>query len=91
MADAATDPESILEAHGRTFHGFTLGVKIFCAHIAVIMTFLVISFATPAGWGLGLVAAIIVAAIAIFALTHGLNHSTEESSLHPGVHPGAHA
>jgi homoserine kinase len=86
MADTATDPESILEAHGRTFHGFTLAVKIFCAHMATIMTFLVVSFCTPAGWGLGLVAAIIVAAIAIFALTHGLNHSTEEESLHPGAH-----
>lgn len=86
MADAATDPESILEAHGRTFHGFTLGVKSFCACLATIMTFLVISFCTPAGWGLGLVAAIIVAAVAIFALTHGLNHSTEEESLHPSAH-----
>lgn len=86
MADIATDPESILEAHGRTFHGFTLGVKVFCAHLAVIMTFLVITFCTTAGWGVGLVAAIIVAAAAIWALTHGLNHSTEEASLHPGAH-----
>ena len=86
MTDVRTDPEGILEAHGRTFHGFTLGVKIFCAFLAVTMTFLVISFATPAGWGWGLIAAIIVAAAAIFALTHGLNHSTEESSLHPGLH-----
>ena len=86
MADTATDPENILEAHGRTFHGFTLGVKSFCACLATIMTFLVISFCTPAGWGVGLVAAIIVAAVAIFALTHGLNHSTEEESLHPGAH-----
>ena len=86
MADVRTDPESLLEAHGRTFHGFTLGVKIFCAHLAVIMTFLVTTFCTPAGWGVGLILAIIVAAVAIYALTHGLNHSTEESSLHPGVH-----
>ena len=86
MADIATDPESILEAHGRTFHGFMLAVKVFCAHLAVIMTFLVITFATPAGWGWGLIAAIVVAAVAIWALTHGLNHSTEQASLHPGVH-----
>jgi Bacterial aa3 type cytochrome c oxidase subunit IV len=86
MADVATDPESILEAHGRTFHGFTLAVKSFCACLATIMTFLVISFCTPAGVGVGLVAAVVVAAIAIYALTHGLNHSTEEDSLHPGAH-----
>jgi len=86
MADAAVTQENILEAHGRTFHGFMLGVKIFCAHMAVIMTFLITAFATPAGWGVGLILAIIVAAAAIFALTHGLNHSTEEASLHPGAH-----
>lgn len=86
MADANVTQESILEAHGRTFHGFTLGVKSFCACLAVIMTFLITSFCTPAGWGVGLVLAIIVAAAAIFALTHGLNHSTEEDSLHPGAH-----
>ena len=86
MADVVTDPESILEAHGRTFHGFTLAVKIFCANLAVIMTFLITAFCTPAGWGVALILAIIVAAVAIFALTHGLNHSTEEDSLHPGAH-----
>ena len=86
MADVAIDPESILKAHGRTFHGFTLAVKIFCASLATLMTFLIIAFCTPAGWGLGLVAAIVVGAVAIFALTHGLNHSTEEDSLHPGAH-----
>ncbi|HEY1426255.1 MAG TPA: aa3-type cytochrome c oxidase subunit IV [Caulobacteraceae bacterium] len=86
MADIATDPETILEAHGRTFHGFMLAVKVFCAHLAVIVTFLVITFCTTAGWGWALLAAIVVAAAAIFALTHGLNHSTEDASLHPGAH-----
>jgi Bacterial aa3 type cytochrome c oxidase subunit IV len=86
MADVAIDPESILEAHGRTFHAFTLAVKSFCACLATIMTFLVMAFCTPAGWGLALLVAIIVAAVAIYALTHGLNHSSEEDSLHPGAH-----
>jgi hypothetical protein len=86
MADAATDRESILEAHGRAFHGFTLGLKSVCATLATVMTFLIVSFATPAGWGLGLFSAIVVAGAAVFALTHGLNHSTEEGSLHPGAH-----
>jgi hypothetical protein len=86
MAEQAIDPESLLEAHGRTFHGFTLAVKTFCASLATIMTFLIVGFCTSAGWGMGLVAAIVVAAVAIFALTHGLAHSTEEDSLHPGAH-----
>ena len=86
MADVAIDRESILRAHGRTFHGFTLAVKSFCACLATIMTFLVVAFCTPVGWGVGLIAALIVGAVALFALTHGLNHSSEEDSLHPGVH-----
>lgn len=86
MADTTTDAESILAAHGRTFHGFTLGVKIFCAHLAVIITFLVITFCTAAGWIWGAVGAIIVALFAIFLMTHGLAHSTEEASLHPDAH-----
>jgi hypothetical protein len=84
MADVATDRESILEAHGRTFHGFTLAVKWFCAGMATMLTFLVTSFCTSAGWGVGLLAAIIVGGVAIYAMNHGLSHSTEEESLHPG-------
>jgi len=86
MADVSTDPESILEAHGRTFHGFMLAVKWFCSSMATLMTFLVITFCTSAGWGVALLAAVVVAAIAIYAMNHGLAHSTEEESLHPGVH-----
>jgi hypothetical protein len=86
MADVSTESESVLQAHGRTFHGFMLGVKWFCSTLATLMTFLVISFCTSAGWGVALLAAIIVAAVAIFAMNHGLAHSTEEESLHPGRH-----
>lgn len=86
MAEPALDRESLLQAHGRTFHGFTLGVKLFCAHLAVIMTFLVITFCTTAGWVWGAITAIIVGLFAIFLLTHGLAHSTEDASLHPDAH-----
>ena len=89
MADVSTDPESILQAHGRTFHGFTLAVKWFCISLATIMTFLIVGFCTSAGWGLGLIAAAIVASVGVYAMNHGLAHSTEQESLHPlGGSPG---
>jgi hypothetical protein len=84
MADISTDPEGILQAHGRTFHGFTLAVKWFCLHLATMITFLIASFCTPAGWGWGLVLAVVVEGVGIFAMNQGLAHSTEEDSLHPG-------
>jgi hypothetical protein len=84
MADTALDERSILEAHARTFHGFTLGVKWFCISLATLLAFLVIGFCTPAGWGDGLIAAIVVAAIGVYAMNHGLAHSTEDESLPPG-------
>ena len=81
MSDMHLDEDSLLAAHARTFHSFTLGVKWFCIHLATLLTFLVISFCTTAGWGVGLVAAILVLAVAIYAMNHGLNHSTEGGSL----------
>jgi hypothetical protein len=74
--------ESILRAHGRTFHGFTLGVKIFCLNLAVILTFLIIAFATQAGVITGIIAALFVVWAGVYALRHGLAHSTENDSLH---------
>jgi hypothetical protein len=74
--------ETILKAHGRTFHGFTLGLKIACLHLAVIITFLVIAFATQAGVLWGIIAALFVAWAGVYALRHGLAHSTENDSLH---------
>jgi hypothetical protein len=84
MADTLTDPETLLETHGRTFHGFMLGLKWFCIHLAALLTFLIASFCTPAGWGAGLLLALIVIGVGIYAMNHGLSHSTEEESLHPG-------
>jgi hypothetical protein len=74
--------ESILRAHGRTFHGFTLALKIVCLHFAVLITFLVIAFATKAGVIPAIIAALFVAWAGVYALRHGLAHSTENGSLH---------
>lgn len=74
--------EQILKAHARTFHGFTLGVKWFCVHLAVLLTFLVITFATHAGVLWGIIAAVVVACVLVYAMRHGLAHSTENDSLH---------
>jgi hypothetical protein len=83
MADHALDNNAILAFHARTFHGFTLGVKWFCVHLATLLTLLVVSFCTPAGLGVGILAAIVVLAIGVYAMNHGLNHSTEQESLSP--------
>ncbi|HEX3917493.1 MAG TPA: aa3-type cytochrome c oxidase subunit IV [Caulobacteraceae bacterium] len=83
MADQALDNHTIMAFHGRTFHGFTLGVKWFCLHLATLLTLLVISFCTPAGLGIGIVAAVVVMAVGVYAMNHGLNHSTEHDSIGP--------
>ena len=81
MTDVQLDPTSLARAHARSYHSFTLLLKWGLLHLAVILVFLVTTFCTPAGWGLGLFFAILVAAIGIWALTHGLNHSSEAGSL----------
>ena len=81
MSDVQLDRPSLIRAHARGYHSFTLLLKWFMVHLATLLVFLVLTFATPAGWGWGLVCAIIVAAIGIYAMTHGLNHSSESGSL----------
>jgi len=81
MSDTNLDENSILATHAHSFHHFTLAVKWVCIHLAALLTFLVISFCTSAGWGLGLAAAIVVVAVGVYAMNHGLAHSTEDGSL----------
>lgn len=64
--------------HGRTYHRFMLMVKWAAIHLAVVMVFLTVWFATPGGFMGGLVSAVIVAALGIYAMRHGLAHSTED-------------
>jgi hypothetical protein len=66
-----------LQRHARTYHGFMLGVKWFCIHLATLLTLLIIWFATPAGFVGAVVGAAIVYAAAIWAMNQFLAHSTE--------------
>ena len=81
MADLSFDQRALLVAHARTYHSFTLLVKWVCIALGTTIAFLVASFATPAGPGWGVALAIIVAAVGIYAMTHGLSHSSEEEQL----------
>jgi hypothetical protein len=81
MATSELTPTSIAVAHGHTFHGFMLAVKWFCIHLATILAFLVITFCTGAGFLWGVIAAVIVLGVGIWAMNHGLAHSTEQASL----------
>ncbi|HKT53110.1 MAG TPA: aa3-type cytochrome c oxidase subunit IV [Caulobacteraceae bacterium] len=79
------------EAHARTYHRFSLAVKWFVIHFAVISVFLTLWFATPAGLGWALIAAIVVGAVAIWAMRHGLARSSEREVQPPSGPPVAHA
>jgi Bacterial aa3 type cytochrome c oxidase subunit IV len=81
MSDINLDENSILATHAHTFHRFMLGVKWFCIHLAALLSFLVISFCTGAGWGLGIGAAVVVVAVGVYAMNHGLARSTENGSI----------
>ncbi len=72
-----TVPDGDFPTHAQTYHRFMLGVKWLSLHLAAILVLLVLGFATPAGFGWGLIAGIAVFAIGAFALTHGLDRSTE--------------
>lgn len=81
MSNINLDENSILATHAHTFHRFMLGMKWVCIHLAAVLSFLVLSFCTGAGWGVGLAAAIAVIAVGVYAMNHGLAHSTEGGSI----------
>lgn len=80
-----------IDIHARTYHRFSLAVKWFAIHLAVIAVFLTLWFATPAGFGWALIAAIVVAALGVWAMRHGLAHSSEGESVGGSTSPTAHA
>ncbi len=88
MADETFDQRSLLIAHARTYHAFTLLVKWVCITLGTTMIFLIASFCTPAGLGWGIVLAIIVAGVGIYAMRHGLSHSSEEAQVRTDLGAG---
>jgi ABC-type polysaccharide/polyol phosphate export permease len=77
--------------HANSYHRFMLGLKWICLSIATMITFLVMWFATPMGFGGGLFCAAIVFAVGAWAMTHFLSHSTEEedAELNAAIHGGS--
>ncbi len=78
MADLSFDQRSLLIAHARTYHAFTLLVKCVCIALGTVIGFLIASFCTPAGMGWGFALAIVIAVVGIYAMRHGLSRSSEE-------------
>lgn len=66
-----------LERHAHTYHGFMLGMKWVAIHLAALLTLLILWFATPVGFFGALVGAVIVLALATWAMNAFLAHSTE--------------
>lgn len=81
MTDVSLDEKAQTRAHARSYHAFTLGLKWVVISLAAVLVFLTVSFATPAGWGWGLFAALMVLGVGVWAMNHGLSHSTETNSL----------
>ncbi|HEY2708680.1 MAG TPA: hypothetical protein VGI95_11570 [Caulobacteraceae bacterium] len=71
------EPDAIAVDHAHSFHGFMLGLKWVCIGLGTLLTFLLLTFATPAGFGWGLLGGVVVLALGIYAMNHGLSHSTE--------------
>ncbi len=80
QASHTIDPALELRRHATTYHRFTLAVKWVAIHLAVILGFLIVAFATPGGIFGGLVVAAVILAVGIYAMTHGLQHSTESDN-----------
>lgn len=76
--DPRIDSTAEIIRHANTYHRFMLGVKWAMIHMAALLTFLVLGFATNAGFFAGLVAGLVVFLIGVWAMRHGLNHSSEE-------------
>ncbi|MBV9511264.1 MAG: aa3-type cytochrome c oxidase subunit IV [Caulobacteraceae bacterium] len=74
-------PAAVQAMHAQTYHRFMLGVKWFAIHLAALGVFLVLWFATPAGFVWGVLAGLIVAGAGAYAMTHGLGHSSEGGGL----------
>ena len=82
MATVASTGTPELARHAETYHRFMLGVKWAAIHLASLVVFLTLWFATPAGFVSGLISGLAVFGIGAYAMTHGLNHSSEEGGSH---------
>ena len=81
-SDSEDHRNNDLSNHAVTYHRFMLGVKWMAIHVAAIMVFLVLAFATGAGFFVGVIGGAVVVAIGAYAMGHGLSHSSEADNPH---------
>ena len=79
-ASGAHDRDAEFAVHATTYHRFMLGVKWAAIHLASLIVFLVLWFATPAGFIGGLITGAVVYGVGVWVMNHGLNHSTERDN-----------
>jgi hypothetical protein len=70
-------PPDQVDEHAMTYHRFMLAVKWCGIHAAALIAFLVLWFATPAGFVGGLTVGLVIFAAGVYAMRHGLAHSSE--------------
>ena len=73
------------ERRAATYHRFMVAVKWFGLHCAVLGVFFTLWFATSAGFWAGLIAALVVLAAGVYAMTHGMAHSSEAGDFEDAV------
>jgi hypothetical protein len=66
-----------LATHAANYHRFMVGLKWVLIHLAAVVAFLTLWFATPAGFVWGLIVGVAIFAAGAYAMTHGLAHSSE--------------
>jgi hypothetical protein len=82
MAVTIHTDEIELTHHADAYHHFMLGVKWSALTLGVLITFFTLWFCTPAGFFGGLIAAIVVLTVGVWAMRHFLAHSTERDGPH---------
>jgi small-conductance mechanosensitive channel len=80
MAAQLSTKDTEFLTHAQTYHRFTLGVKWVVIHLATIIVFATVWFATPGGFLGGLFVGAVVLALGVWAMNHGLAHSTERDN-----------
>jgi hypothetical protein len=80
-ADPRIDPTTEIIRHADTYHRFMLGVKWAMIHLASVISFLVVAFATGGGLLGGLAVGVVVFLLGVWAMRHGLQHSSEEEAI----------
>jgi hypothetical protein len=83
MAAPANLVDPAFATHATSYHRFMLGLKWVSITLGSLILALTLWFATPAGFGGGLVVGLVVFAVGVWAMNHGLAHSSEQDN--PGA------